>query len=226
MILEKIKEITLFIAMLMLMFVNTSCGNGNEPDPIDEDTCPCSDTCLLITDINNPPVITEPTCITFHESITNIPDSLYNSYDLPVKGNITGINGINIKSIEVFAFFNNQITTLCLPNVEYIEMMAFFNNQIIKLELKNIKRIGYRAFERNMLTTLYLPNVEYIYNFAFYYNPDLKEVHIYTDPNLLETGIHIFDYNNIITIYIKNADWKSAMEEKFKDYNVVVKVLS
>jgi len=72
---------------------------------------------------------------------------------------------------------------------------------------------------------LILSSIAYIGTFAFTSNPDLIEIHIYTDPALLELGYDILENTNTITIYIKNPSWKKAMEEKFKGYNVAVKVL-
>ena len=234
---------TLLCALLIAGFI--SCKNNNN-DPTEQDPCPCSDTCLLITDINNPPVITKPTCIKFDDAITNVPEKLYGACP-GAPGNITGICGKNIdtigynafsdniimslclpniKHIGNFAFHNNKLTTLDLKSVEYIAGCAFQLNQLLTLNLQNIRYIGQSAFAVNQLTTINLGNVEYIGETAFGSNPDLIEVYIYTNPVLLELGTKIFIGNdNIIKIYIKEEKFKSAMEEKFKDCNVVVKVL-
>ena len=56
----------------------------------------------------------------------------------------------------------------------------------------------------------------------------MVRIHIYTAPSLLKLGKQIFAPSALtqkVIVYIKNAEWKSAMEEKFKEYdNVVVKV--
>ena len=213
---------TVLCALLIAGFISCKDNNG----PTDNDNpCPECDTCLLITDINNPPVITEPTCIKFDDAITKIPDRLYNFFCSLEQGNITGICGKNIDSIGDGAFTRNRIELLCLQSTKYIGAGAFSANQLSTLDLPNTVYIGAGAFVQNHLTTLILSSIAYIGTFAFTSNPDLIEIHIYTDPALLELGYDILENTNTITIYIKNPSWKKAMEEKFKGYNVAVKVL-
>jgi len=94
--------------------------------------------------------------------------------------------------------------------------------------LPNVTTIGEGAFSGNRLIRLHLPVVTTIKRGAFYKNRDLASIHIYTNPDLLTIGEHIFhDHSGApITIYIKNAAWKEKMERKFSAYsNVVVKVI-
>ena len=148
-------------------------------------------------------------------------------------------------SIGEWAFSTNKLTKIILPNATKICWGAFSGNQITELDLPKADSIGEWAFQINKLTKIILPNVTIIKYWAFAGNPDLTEVHIYTAPALLKIGADIFGQNevnkkqvekpteffdytvnkNTVTIFIKKAKWKSAMEEKFKDYNVVVKVL-
>jgi len=129
------------------------------------------------------------------------------------------------------AFARNQLRgSLYLPKVISIGDYAFGGNGLTSLDLPEVITIGEWAFSTNQLTTVYLPKVTYLERFALGGNPDLTEVHIYTNPDILEIApamfFSIFAGNkNKITIYIENADWKAGMEAKFAAYNVEVKVI-
>jgi hypothetical protein len=95
--------------------MNTACKDEPNPRNFEE---PCVDcwcgTCLLITDIDNPPEITKPTCIKFADHITKIPVQFYFE-----NGNITGVCADNVDTIDVHAFFRNQqLTRLYFPNTD------------------------------------------------------------------------------------------------------------
>jgi len=222
----QIEKITLLFIATMLLIITACKGNNN--DPTEQEPCPFCDTCLLITDINNCPKITEPTCIKFDDAITSIPEMLYYFNNSAEQGNITGICGENVDTIGNAAFHFNKISKLFLPNLKWIGCSAFFNNQLTKLDLPYVEYISPGAFSNNQLTKLVLENVKHIGSNAFALNPDLIEVHIYTNPDLLVLEVGIFNGNsNTITVYIKNGDWKEAMEEKLKkrNWNAIVKVL-
>jgi len=145
---------------------------------------------LVITDINNPPVITEPTCIKFDEGITKIPWALYDAMSVPERGgeNIIGVIGQNVVSVSMYAFWENSITILDLPNVITIGEQAFLGNLITILSLPMAKTIGSMAFTGNQLTELELSNIESIEALSFWDNP-LKSVTLgagFTEPTLIE----------------------------------------
>ena len=202
--------------MLIIAISFAGCKDNNGPTDNDN---PCPE-CLLIKDINNCPEITTPTCIKFDDAITKIPDSLYMA-GCSNRNYIVGVCGKNIESVGIFAFTYRQVEWLCLPNIKHISNYAFRQNLLTTLDLENVEYIGHGAFSNNLLTKLYIPNIKCIGVNAFSDNPNLTEVHIYTDPALLELDWYVFPMNTTITVYIKNKNWKSAMEEKFKEYNVV-----
>ncbi|MCL2039211.1 MAG: leucine-rich repeat protein [Bacteroidetes bacterium] len=167
----------------------------------------CTNT-LVITDITNPPVITEPTCIKFDESITEIPERLYYELEYPERGgkNITGIIGENIINIGIESFCywgmgGGQIAELYLPNVINIEERAFMFNLITELNLPNVVTIGGLAFRNNLITELYLPNVTSMEVFAFAYN-QITELFL---PNAITIDHGAFIDNQITELYLPNV---------------------
>ena len=180
---------------------------------------------LVITDIDNPPVITTSTCIEFDASITDIPVGLYDAANNSEKGgeNVVGVIGEKIIHISRSAFAYNQIAELSLPKVGYIGYDAFLNNQITELSLPNAKYILSTAFAYNQIVELSLPNVEYIYGNAFAYNqitelvlPKITyigEFAFYSNPitklscpYVENIGQEAFAYNQITEIYLPNVD--------------------
>ena len=70
------------------------------------------------------------------------------------------INGNQISTIGVQAFFDKEITSTVIPNtIKFIGKEAFRNNRLTSLVIgNNVTYIGDNAFDENFLTSIIIPN--------------------------------------------------------------------
>jgi len=155
----------------------------------------------------------------------NEPDSSYFSFN-SATGTITSysssgpkdvvipssINGVAIRAIGDWAFYDKQLTSVSIPNdVITIGDGAFSNNQLANIVIpNNVTYIGSAAFYDNRLVSTVIGNsVTYIGNWAFGYN-NLISVNI--PNNVTSIGDSAFSNNQLASLVISNSvtyigDW-------------------
>lgn len=129
-------------------------------------------------------------------------DNLECPSDVVIPNNI---NGVVVKTIGEYAFYENQLTSVIIPNsVTTIESEAFSENQLINVAIPNsVITIGYEAFFNNQLTNLTIPNsVITIGNYAFALNR-LTSVIIPDSVTMIEYGA--FYENQLTSVTIPNS---------------------
>ena len=159
-----------------------------------------NDTCVVDSSA------TDASCFDFdtnHEMITG-----YHYQDQNCGSDViipTKINGVNVSSIGLSAFRNNQLTSVIIPNsVNAISDASFMDNQLTSVIFQgSIHSISNNAFRNNQLTSVTIPDgVDYIGSGAFR-NNQLTSVTI--PDSVTSIGSVAFRDNQLTSVTIPNS---------------------
>jgi len=151
---------------------------------------------IPVTDVTNPPKVTNLSCLLFSSNIVTIPANLY-------KGNgfIVGVDASKVVTVGNEAFFRCEIASLYLPEVKTVGNYAFQDNSITRLDFQKLETIGISAFAYNDINYLDLPKIEIIATEAFFGN-SLTTLFL---KSAVTIGDGAFRFNKIATIDLPQA---------------------
>ena len=148
-----------------------------------------------------------PSVITISGSNKNVTSLGENSYR---HMNIVNSSGVNVTlpdtltSIDDYAFYNLNITSIPLNNVINIGEYSFYGTNITSVDGENLINIGDYAFYQTKIETLELSNIKTIGNYAFANSTELYEAHL---GNVKVVGDYAFyDAKKLVRVYIENDD--------------------
>jgi len=151
---------------------------------------------ITVTDVTNPPKVTNLSCLLFSSNIVTIPANLYKS-----NGFIVGVDASKVVTVGNEAFYRCAIASLYLPEVKTVGNNAFQRNFITRLDFQKLETIGINAFAGNEINYLDLPKIETIGNGAFFSN-SLTTLFL---KSAVTIGDGAFSANKIATIDLPQA---------------------